>query len=137
MRPRQTPESTSLFQRVIASKLFYPVVGAMFAVVAFGVVREAIRQYQLNQDIGKLEQEIASLESRNQDLNQLIRYLHTDSYKERRARESLGLARPDENVVVVPDRVTENTDETSQEVKGESTEQLSNVDRWIRYFFKT
>lgn len=137
MRPRQPSESTSLFQRVIASKLFYPVVGALFAVVAFGVVREAIRQYQLNQDIEKLEEEIASLESRNQDLNQLIRYLHTDRYKEQRARESLGLARPDENVVVVPDRVNAAIDGASQEVKGEATEQLTNADRWMRYFFES
>lgn len=137
MRQKNTVEQQSSLRRLFGSKAFYPIIGALFVLVTFGVVREAVRQYELNRDIKALEDEIAQLETHNNDLNGLISYLHTDTYKERRARESLGFVKPGENVVVVPEKDVIIIDETTGEVLGVAAEDSSNFTKWINYFFET
>ena len=136
MRHHSTIEQQSVLRRLLESRAFYPVVGALFILLTFGVVRESVRQYQLNRDIKALENEISQLEARNNDLNGLISYLHTDTYKERRARESLGLVKPGENAVVIPEKDVVTIDETTGEVLGVATNELSNFERWVNYFFE-
>ena len=53
----------------------------------------------------RLEQRIAELETENRRLRERIRKLEEDpAYLERRARERLGMVKPDERVVIVPER---------------------------------
>lgn len=78
---------------------------AVFAFLSSSVVRAARQAYTLDRAVRELEQTRTNLLDQNRRLREEIRRLHDLSYIERRAREELGLVRPDEiTVVVIPTR---------------------------------
>ncbi|MBI3120550.1 MAG: septum formation initiator family protein [Candidatus Kerfeldbacteria bacterium] len=136
---RETASRTtepSAFRRMLQSKVFFPIVAVFFVLSSIGVGREAIRQYALHKELETLEKEIQTLESRNRELSGVIQYLHTNSAKERVARESLGFKRLGESVVVVPTQTEEASVTASEnQVLGVSASQPSNIEKWKDYFF--
>jgi len=58
--------------------------------------------YQVNQQIKSLEREIAQIEQQNKDLQNLISYFKTDSYREKELRQKLSYSKPGETVIVTP-----------------------------------
>jgi len=66
-------------------------------------------------------------------LSQLIEYLNTEEFREKEARLQLGLRKPGESVVVVPN--TAEADEASISDLNKTSENLSNWQRWLKYLF--
>ena len=95
----------------------------------FILVRGIYRTYQYNQWIEEYAQTIANLEKENEQMQNLILYYETQSFKEVEARQKLGLKAPDEKVVVIP----ENKDQpTQQETKPSGT---PNYLKWWQWIF--
>ena len=103
-------------------------------------------QYQVNQEIDELEDEINRLDKKNQELENLIEYLETDQFVDRQAREGLNFKKPGEEVVVIKDGSSQAQLATSgQAVRdaygisgsytGNRQQQATNPGRWWRYFF--
>jgi len=80
-----------------------------FLFFTFG--REFVNNYSIQQEIANLEAEKSSLEAQNLEISALMNSVQTETYIEHEARIKLGLSKPGEKVVVVPD-----TGETSTEV---------------------
>lgn len=99
--------------------------------------------YQLRQSIQKLNEQIATLEQQKKDLNNLIVYYKSDSFKELEARRKLGLKRPDEKVYIVSGTTTTTAnfeEELKQEQEKVSSKEKSsdkkNWTLWWEYFTK-
>lgn len=58
--------------------------------------------WQLAKSIEKINQQIAVLEQQKKDLNNLILYYQSDSFKELEGRRKLGLKKPGEKVMILP-----------------------------------
>lgn len=116
--------------RIASSKWFLGVGFVLLLLIALALGRETYRKYQITNEIRDQRQAIAVLEDSNQELEDYVSYLQTDNYRERVARERLGLQREGEQVVVVPEQV-------SQEPVLDSgdAEVSTNPKRWWRYFF--
>lgn len=71
----------------------------MFAILA----NETGKNYQLRSRADELEGQISKLESDINELGFRITYYKTDAYKEKLARQELGVQAPGESVVVVKD----------------------------------
>lgn len=83
----------------------------------------------MQQEIGKLDQQIQDLELETQKLNYQIQYYQTDSYKEKEARARLGLQAPGEGVVILP-----NSDDTrTQDEETQQKRKKSNFEQWIEF----
>jgi cell division protein FtsB len=95
--------------------------------------RSAYQNWQTNQEVKKLKVEIETLEVENQNLQNLIAYYQTQSFKEKEARRKLGLVKPDEKVVIIS---------KEQAPSKKSTESISeepkkpNYILWWQFFFK-
>ncbi len=85
--------------KIFHSKLFLSAALILLAVV-FAFESQQWKQRQvINTEINHLISEQQSLEQKNLDLEQSLQYFSSDSYKEKLAREQLGMQKEGEIVV--------------------------------------
>jgi len=104
----------------------------VFLSIALG--KELLRRYEINQEISGLEEEIAQLEQKNLDLDDLMVYFDTNSFTEKEARQKLGLQKEGETMVIIGENLNSNQEivvETSQSTAAQS----ANPEKWWNYFF--
>lgn len=109
---------------------------AIFGYLLIGSVKLIFENYRVNQESGRLQGELAQLEQRNLELQNLLAYYRTDSYKEKEARFRLNFQKPGERVVVVaapPDEQVVSIAQPSTETRDPTPP--SNVEQWKQYFF--
>lgn len=108
-----------------------------FLVFSFG--REFVRDYSIRQEIAALEAEKASLEAENSDITSFMASIQTETYIEREARIKLGLAKPGEQVVVLPSsgEANQGQDESGSvvEITMADLSSIANPSKWWYYFF--
>lgn len=97
--------------------------------LGYNTLSAVLRNYELQGRVDKLKDEITLLELENNQLDYNNQYYRTDAYLERRARESLNLREPDEEVVLVPRR-----DPDSSEGQSSKSESLSFIDQSKKNF---
>lgn len=109
-------------------------IALIFVSIALG--KEIYRRYQINQEIKKAKQEISDLEKKNHELQALIDYLNTDSFKEIQTRQNLGLQKEGETAVAIEPGIFA-AQESNNEVTFESNniKESSNIRKWWDYFF--
>ncbi|MCW1907875.1 MAG: septum formation initiator family protein [Candidatus Saccharibacteria bacterium] len=116
--------------------------GIIVILVSWSGVKAIQRNYELQKQIAKLEQETAvqRLENDNQTLRN--QYLETNQYLELAARGQFGLAAPGENVVIVPKAVALAKVADVKIDTGLSAEQVTdtkpayqrNIEAWLDFF---
>lgn len=95
----------------------------IFFWIIFLLVRSVWQNWSLRQSIHQLNEQIAILEQNKNDLNNLIVYYRSDSFKELEARKKLGMKKPDEKMVILP---VSSSNPTSSAVAGESVSSPNN-----------
>lgn len=96
----------------------------------FVVGKTSYQNYKINKKIEGLRNDIVTLEQDNKNLTQDIEYFKTSAYKEKVARQRLGLKKPDEKVIViVPSKEGEKEKDKAKE--------LPNLQKWWNFFFHT
>lgn len=107
----------------------------------FSIGKESYRHYKINKEVGSLKQEIKNLEEKKTQTKKLIQYLKTESFQERQVRLELGMKKPDEKVIILPNILeeTENKMDISFEKNKkieEDNKKIINPIRWWKYFLK-
>jgi cell division protein FtsB len=81
-------------------------------VIEFG--RKALDSYHVQRQVDRLRQQVAAEEEKNAELQERLAYVSSDASVEEMAREVLKMVKPgDAAVVVIPNTVEENLEETS------------------------
>ncbi|MDF2461443.1 MAG: hypothetical protein K0S68_846 [Candidatus Saccharibacteria bacterium] len=98
--------------------------------------------YELQQQISRLEQEIAVQELANRNLKLQNQYFQTDQYLELQARQDFGLGAPGETQLIVPKEVAEKY--VANDTAGDSSSKIPakieqpayqrNFEAWIGFF---
>ncbi|MFA5187942.1 MAG: septum formation initiator family protein [Patescibacteria group bacterium] len=114
------------------SKFFLIACVALFLAILFGLAQGTIKNYRVDSEITDLQKEIANLGRQNQEFSQLIDYFKSDSFIEQEAKLKMGLKKPGENLVVIPQ-----AGDVSKSRENAETENLSNPMKWWLYFFKS
>lgn len=111
----------------------------ILVVLASALGKEMIRKYQIESEINELQNEVSRLEDNNIELNSLITYFQSDSYKEEQARLKLGLQREGESVITVLGVATGEDSDSSQDLATNNSANediVFNPQQWWDYFFK-
>lgn len=95
--------------------------------------RSAYRNYQINQRIEELETSISTLEEQNADLKNLIAYYQTETFRELEARRKLGLKKPGEIVIALPENTETPPESENPEEKKQTN--IPNPKRWWEFLF--
>ncbi len=93
------------------------------------VFREAMVRYEINKEIGTLENQLNDLESKSDKIGNMIAYLKTDQYIEKEARTKLNLVKPGEKQINF-------VSSTAGSVQAELAKSSPNYVKWFNYFFK-
>jgi cell division protein FtsB len=109
--------------------MFLASVALVFTAVT--LFRELQKKYEIQSEIRRLEAEIANLDSKNREIQELISYYQTSEYKERQARALLNLQKPGEFAVVLPER---DDDQGAAELEADPG-RVSNFQKWWEYYF--
>ena len=91
----------SFWYRFFNSKLALFGLVALVILIGYSVIREKGEQQETTQNFRSLEQEIAELENQSLELAAMIKYLRSDEFVEREARQKLNLQKPGEKVVLI------------------------------------
>jgi len=102
------------------------------------------KQFEVNDEKNKLEEEIAKLEGKNTELEGLIGYLNSDEFIEEQAKLNLNYKKEGESVVIIKDedvqiKKTEETSNSIYNIKGleeaNRKKETPNYKKWLNYFF--
>lgn len=93
------------------------------------------RNFALQKDIDVKQRQLQLTELQRDTLELENRYVATEEYQELAARESLGLVRPGERVLLLPETTQDQADESSQVIADIPTPQTSNVQQWVNFLF--
>lgn len=98
---RRTPRS------FLTSKVFLMAACAAIVVTIGAMIREGQRRNMVAGEIRAMQDEVTRLEQQRNRLGDLIRSAESPEFLEREARLRLGLQKPGESVLIVPEGVGE------------------------------
>lgn len=120
---------------------WFLLIGVILVGYTFFVLGKMVwMNYQRDQEIRNLEKEVQSIERENQKLSDLIAFFQTETFKEKEAREKLGVVKPGEKVLVFPEnKETEKNilEEKPQDKTEEDEGKITNYQKWWNFFFKS
>jgi len=89
------------------SKGFVLFLLTILAFMSVSVTKEVLRRFETKYEIEKLETEVARLNNRNTEIEDVIAMLNTSSAQDKEARVKLGMQNSGEQVIVLPNRKTQ------------------------------
>lgn len=125
-------EKQSVVRRFFQSRLFLLTTSVALLLIAFSYGRAYYEEYQVQQKIRELEQQVQSLEGKKLESLQILQYVNSNNFIEEKARTELNLQKPGENVVFVDGVPTVST--TPALAAPVDEQRLSNPLKWWYYF---
>ena len=114
----------------------------LFLVVAVSLMLNTVkvvqRNYELQQDVDVLADEVALVEVQNQNLKYNIEYYKTDSFLEVEAKQRFNLAEKGEKVILLPkdgDADPDELNDTFQEPTEPRPQYQENFEKWMIFLF--
>lgn len=127
-------KSQSTFKRVLRSRVFTVLVLVVITLLGTALYRDYTQQQEVRTELDQLEQEITQLKGKKLELAKMIDILETSNYIEQEARKNLGLKKPGERVVSIPEDAR-----PQPRVAGAATQHIerpTNPVMWFDYFFR-
>jgi cell division protein FtsB len=126
-------QHTSNFTKLVIIAEFF-----LVSYLLYSLTVSVYKNYQIDQHIKSFEQENAKIEEENRLKSEEFEYYSSDAYIEKMAKQNLGLINPGEEVIVIPQNSAteaENTDGSNSDVSQNSGGNLSNPQKWWKFFF--
>ena len=97
------------------------------------------KSYLIDQHIKSFEVENTRIEEENRIKSEEFDYYSSDAYKEKIAKQNLGLVIPGEEVIIIPnesfDDVGSGMASDGDDTAGNAYSSLSNPEKWWKFFF--
>jgi len=117
-------------KKLLYSKSFIIFLIIIFVLVIVALGRESYRYFKVNQEIRDLEKRIEALEISNEELSRMQEYFQSEEFLEKEARLKLNLTKPGESLIIV-----KKTEEAEGEQEIAIAKEISNIQKWWKYFF--
>ena len=121
-------------KKILQSKFFLIIGILIVCFLGLNFYRVWTSNHGVNQEINDLKTQIESEKQKNSDLSELIEYLNSSAYIEKKARTDLGLKKAGEKTVVITGLDFDLTSQTKELNNHQSA--VTNFERWQQYFFK-
>jgi len=106
-------------------------VGVVILYLFYVVGKTLYQSYLVRKEVDNLEVTITELQQSNKELSEKIIYYGSPSFRERIARERMGLQKPGEEVIVILPEAKSKVAEKDPE------DSLPNYEKWWKFFFKS
>lgn len=126
----------------IPAQVKYIGLTTLFVIGSFNFVRTTMEIVENSKRLDSLGDEVSTLESKKEGLEQSVAYKNTDDFIEEKARNDLNLIKPGEKVYVFPKKSNPSTLDTLVLGEASSKEGLNyegtdknNIQKWIEFLF--
>lgn len=121
------------WQKVFSSRWFLLVLLVVAILVAVSYGRAYYRDYQVRQEITRLQDEVKKLEAKKIETMEILQYVKSNNFIEEKARTELNLIKPGEKMVIVASGTKLGGSEL--ETPKDYGQDLPNPVKWWRFFF--
>ena len=123
----------SILKKILSSKplSYLLALFLLFTFVSLG--REINRQINLRGELAHLQNQAITLETENQRLLNELEKIQTDFFKEKAAREKMGLRKPGEKMIVIV--LSDNLEQEKESNLKYFGKKISNFKAWRDHFF--
>lgn len=111
--------------------LFKVTVGLVILYLLYIVGKTLYQSYLVRKEVDNLKVSLVELEQSNKELGEKILYYQSASYREKIARERMGLMKPGEEVIVIL------PEDKKQVAEKDPDGGLPNYTKWWNFFFKS
>ena len=109
------------------------VIMAISIVTSVKLVKDIIRLSHVDERIVEAEQELLTSKQEQVELEQNLEKVKGGKYWEKQVRNSLKMARPNEQIVIIPEEINL-TSEMNGKTGEIEEEQLTNMEKWVQVF---
>ncbi len=112
--------------------------GGCIALAIYQMYTYAVKSYQdfqINQQIHQSEEEIANLERDNRAMQEYLKFLDTETYKEKEAKRIKNVQNPGEEVFVIKQAGLEKVQSVDDQA-AQSWQDLTPAQKWWRFFLR-
>jgi cell division protein FtsB len=120
-------------QLIETGKRFLTFLVAVYLIFLLG--RAVYQNYLVRERIANIEESIEALKAQNKRLENLIAYYQTETFRELEARSKLGLKKPGETVVALPENSDEEAPSGPSPVRTQGEFEKPNYIKWWEYLF--
>ena len=135
----------NLFKRIIFHKATISLVGFLVIIfISIPLAKNVSKNYNINKEVVKLEEEIDRLKDKNSELGNMIDYLKSDQFIDEQAKLNLNYKKAGEELVVINSK-EEQAAKASSELKNIYNiqglnkqiieKEITNPKKWGYYFF--
>lgn len=126
-------KKNSIFKKIFSSKPLSYLLALLLLFTFVSLGREINRQIHLRGELAHLQSQAITLETENQRLLNELEKIQTDFFKEKAARERMGLRKPGERmIVIVP---SDNLEQEKESDLKYFSKKISNFKAWWDQFF--
>ena len=120
-----------------STKLILTIEFILLAYMLYVLSTSLYKSYQVDRFIAQAQAENDRLQQTNQKLAEDYEYFSSDAYKEKIAKQNLGLVRPGEEVIILApdDKPYLTPGERESEATREYYRSLSNAKKWFLFFY--
>lgn len=134
-----TSPSHHQYARIWNSRAFVLFLIVVLLMILSSVVREIVQRVETQREITRLEEEVAQLSQRNTEVTNAIALLQTSTFYEKEARLKLGVQKPGEQLVLLPDNANRGeivlpSQHDASGGNASATEGISHPRRWFNFF---
>lgn len=125
--------STSNSKHFFLSRWFLIGAFVLACLIGFAFFRAYYREYEVNKEISRLQEEVHKLETKKIESLELLKYVQSDAFVEEKARTEFNMAKPGEKAAVIG--ISAPPKESGQEnIAVVKWNNLKNPIKWFKYF---
>lgn len=129
------PQPMSFWKRFFVSRWFLVVGIVLLVLLGFAYSRAFYQNYRIRQEIKRLDEESERLQAKKFELRDMLNYVQSPGFVERKARTELNLMKSGEKMVIINGAKTNAVTSRQTEPTVVKSPELTNLEKWWRYFF--
>lgn len=119
------------------TKIFIVVLIIILGIVAFGYGRAYYQDYEVKQEISRLQEEVRHLETKKIESLEILNYVRSTAFAEEKARMELNLAKIGEKMAIISEESGAPRGGGQENEKVVELDNTLNIVKWWNYFFGT
>jgi len=124
----------NFFHKIIFNNIFLSIIGLIvIVVISIPLAKNVSKQYEINNEVQNLKNEISDIEKKNSSLKDMLIYLESDQFAEEQARINLNYKKAGENLYVIIDENKSENIKPSFELN--KNKKINNTIKWLNHFF--
>jgi len=129
-----------MFSKIISSKFFLLVMILALGYLGYTLTNVVLEKKEIDDRLASLRSDMKEMELNREEIEKNKEYYSSQDFLEKEARRLLNYQKPGEEVIaVIPNKNNQTSEEEKtiekKKIQEENIKELSNPEKWQRYFF--